>query len=41
MAEQTRMLEVPRLDPPPRILLIVAPYYAGIADAQLAGAPAE
>ncbi len=36
--ETSEPLPLPRLDPPPRILLVVAPYYAKIAGWQRAGA---
>jgi len=32
--------DLPRLDPAPRLLIVLAPYYRGIADGQLAGARA-
>lgn len=33
-------LPLPRLDPPPRLLLVVAPFYRRISDAQIQGARA-
>ncbi|MEM9724986.1 MAG: 6,7-dimethyl-8-ribityllumazine synthase [Pseudomonadota bacterium] len=34
-------LPAPKLDPAPRVLIVIAPYYKRIAEAQLAGAQAQ
>ena len=38
--EQQGALRLPRLAPPPRLLLVAAPFYRGIADGLIAGARA-
>ncbi len=40
MAEQQGALPLPRLDPPPKVLLVAAPFYRPIADGLIAGARA-
>jgi 6,7-dimethyl-8-ribityllumazine synthase len=40
MAEQDGTLPLPRLSPPPRVLLVAAPFYRGIADNLIGGARA-
>lgn len=40
MAQTADGLGLPRLSPPPRVLLVIAPYYRAIAEGQLAGARA-
>ena len=40
MATQSESLALPSFDEPPRVLIVVAPYYAGISDSQVARARA-